>query len=211
LLQVRNVVTCLEIYVIQQRGYQPLGHDLMDSGLHRFLCDAPLLRALKAARVSCVASRLDPFPLDLPDEPQQRRSSAEGAVSLEEPRFWVCHTLETLELGFKQPYTLERLRQLTSRDVRILKKWDSLLQQEQESIQRRKAYLEQGTMFRDEILNYAIYTEGLGGDPRHASDSVHSMSLLGTLRDVKDCMDEIARSKLDGFAPSTPRVVITGC
>lgn len=120
LLQVRNVVTCLEIYDIQQRRYQPLGRDLMDSGLHRFLCNAPLLRALKAARVSCVASRLDPFPLDLPDEPHQRSSSAEGAVSVEEPRLWVCHNPETLELGFTQPYTLERLRQLTSRDVRVV-------------------------------------------------------------------------------------------
>lgn len=65
-------------------------------------------------------------------------------------------------------------------------------------------------MFRDEILDYAIYTEGLGGDTCHASDSVHSMSLLGTLADVKVCMDEIARSKPDGFTPPTPRVVITG-
>ncbi|KAG0332895.1 hypothetical protein BG000_009647 [Podila horticola] len=87
LLQVRNVVTCLEICDTQQRGYHPLGRDLMDSGLHRFLCSAPLLRELKAAKVCCVVSRLDPFPLELPAEPRQS-SSPEAAVSAEQPRLW---------------------------------------------------------------------------------------------------------------------------
>ena len=52
LFRVRNVITCLEIRDIRHRFY-PLDRDLMETGLHGFLhgflCNAPLLRELKAA------------------------------------------------------------------------------------------------------------------------------------------------------------------
>ncbi|KAF9315217.1 hypothetical protein BG003_003364 [Podila horticola] len=298
LLQVRNVVTCLEICDTQQRGYHPLGRDLMDSGLHRFLCSAPLLRELKAAKVCCVASRLDPFPLELPAEPRQS-SSPEAAVSAEQPRLWVCHNLEALELGFTgrfiRPYTSERLELLTPRDVRVvfgylsgvcprlrhvnisldsapldlqsglclvsrlkcletltiempgtvslwsrgtvslwprgsdlswmeppsflglfnvfqqqeMKKWKPLLQQEQELIQRRKAFLEQASMFRAELLDHAINTKDVRDDISRVADFAQLMVQVGTLSDVRVCMDEIARNRAAGSRLPTPRVVIT--
>ncbi|KAG0092926.1 hypothetical protein BGZ92_008161 [Podila epicladia] len=122
LLSVRNVLTTLEI--IADPLYRPrprMGVDLMDTGLHKFLCAAPLLRELILSGVHCDTSRLDPFPTYLQSEPHGM-SPVENALEQDGLQLWACRGLQTLSLYFTQSYNVSATipTQLTGRDVRVV-------------------------------------------------------------------------------------------
>ncbi|KAG0353495.1 hypothetical protein BG005_007236 [Podila minutissima] len=289
LLRHQNVITSLEfVDIFPKRTLYPEagGQDLMNTGLHTFLCNAPLLRELKAILVTCSSDRLDPFPWDLKAEPRQRSNWNNTSVS-REPRVWACRNLETLELHFTQSHSVtvsKAPRKLVARDVRVvfgylsrvcpklrkvhlgldsarldlqsglclaarlkslekltiempgkmsrwssgldlswldppqfqevttpfhqweMRNWGPLLQQEQELVERREAFLKQ-----DKTVAVSR-----GGEYRFA-DFSQSLALLGTLADVNNCLMQIAESKRDAQARFSwhsympaPRVVLIG-
>ncbi|KAG0025451.1 hypothetical protein BGZ82_010006 [Podila clonocystis] len=122
LLSVRNVVTILEIIDDPLYRRRPrVGVDMMDTGLHKFLCAAPLLRELKLGGVHCSTDRLDPFPIYLPSHPH-RNSWIKDARERDGFRLWACRGLQTLSLYFTHSYNACATipEKLTGRDVRIV-------------------------------------------------------------------------------------------
>jgi len=118
---VQNVITSLEIADFRQhRCTVQEGLDLMETALHQFLCNAPLLRRLKVNRVNCATDRLNPFPLDLQTEPRQRSSAEDAVDSTMEPRVWACRNLHSLALRFTQSHSVDDASKLTARDVRVV-------------------------------------------------------------------------------------------
>lgn len=90
------------------------------SGLHSFLCSAPLLRELKARSVICNSRCLDPFPLRLQAEPRER-SSENDSVSTEEPlRIWACRDLKVLSMKFKLSTSYGGPANVIARDARVV-------------------------------------------------------------------------------------------
>lgn len=120
LLMAHNVVTYLEIKDNPYLRTRPkTGLDLMDSGLHRFLCHAPLLRELILSGVHCATDRLDPFPTHLQAEPH-RMSRVEDTLKPYKLQLWACTGLQTISLYFTQSYNTNVPRKLTGRDVRVV-------------------------------------------------------------------------------------------
>lgn len=122
LFSVRNVVTSLEIIADPLYRSRPrVGVDLMDTGLHKFLCAAPLLRELILGGVHCATDRLDPFPTYLQSEPRGMSPEVD-ALERDELQLWACSGLQTLSLYFTQSYSISAMipKRLNGRDVRVV-------------------------------------------------------------------------------------------
>lgn len=118
---VQNVITSLEIADFRQhRSTVQEGLDLMQTAVHQFLCNAPLLKRLKMNRMNCAAGRLDPFPLDLQFEPRQLSTAEDAADSTTEPRVWACRNLHSLTLRFTLSHSVDDARKHIASDVRVV-------------------------------------------------------------------------------------------
>lgn len=120
LAHVQNTITYLEIaclprsgmdiYVIKNAWHSRASEiGLVHSGLHTFLCSAPLLLHLKTDLVWCSAEWLDLFPesnlhsfkhtADAAGR-NSDRSGVSNTTTDRSPRVWACRDLQTLVLSF---------------------------------------------------------------------------------------------------------------
>ncbi|KAF9313214.1 hypothetical protein BG003_005504 [Podila horticola] len=119
LLQVRNVVTSLEIAQYKSPGtdihvdlslcqhrFSP--KDMATVGLHEFLCASPLLLHLKTDQVGCLIQDIELFPLQLQTTNYKPGTTLANIVvttaSVGLPRVWACRNLQSLSLYFTRSF-----------------------------------------------------------------------------------------------------------
>ncbi|KAG0027709.1 hypothetical protein BGZ81_005349 [Podila clonocystis] len=120
LLQVRNVVTYLELALFESSGtdthlvysipsdsqsFQWI--NMTAAGLQEYLCASPLLLHLKSDLVGCLIRDIEVFPLQLQTmcyRPGVKLARIAGAAHPRPPRVWACRNLQSLSLSFTQTF-----------------------------------------------------------------------------------------------------------